>query len=505
MAVIFGSEDFDRLTGDSSNDAFFGLGGDDDLTGLGGNDALFGDEGDDKLDAGDGNDFVHGGVGDDDILGGTGIDQLEGQRGSDSIDGGDGDDLIQGQAGDDLIDGGSDADRLDGGDGADTLTGGEGTDILIGGAGIDAIDGGAGADILVGEVQPATGTPPLGQFAADGFIWAALDGADDDRILDFFPGVDVLALHFCSEFATVQALLATIGGNAVLSVSRGGGVATLTLEGVAASAITARELFLVDGSPSAEAVSGGAAADDLFGRFGNDVLDGAAGSDRLFGEQDDDTLDGGLGDDRLFGGSGNDILRGGAGADRLDGGAGVDLASYFTGTTGVAVNLAVGTGGGGQAQGDTLAGIENLSGSQGNDSLVGSSGANVLQGWNGGDVLTGAGGQDMLTGGAGADRFVYGSAEQSVVGAAADRIVDFSRVQGDRIDLAAIDANTAAAGNQAFAFIGSALHHKIAGELRFVVAGGVTTIAGDVNGDGTSDFHIALTGDVALQASDFAL
>ncbi len=66
--------------------------------------------------------------------------------------------------------------------------------------------------------------------------------------------------------------------------------------------------------------------------------------------------------------------------------------------------------------------------------------------------------------------------------------MDFSRVQGDHIDRAAIDANTAAAGNPAFAFIGSALHHKIAGELRFVVAGGVTISWERLDGDGTSKF-----------------
>jgi hypothetical protein len=83
--------------------------------------------------------------------------------------------------------------------------------------------------------------------------------------------------------------------------------------------------------------------------------------------------------------------------------------------------------------------------------------------------------------------------------------VDFSRAQGDKIDLAAIDASTAAAGNQAFSFIGSGLYHHVAGELRFAVTGGVTTIAGDVDGDGNSDFHIVLAGAIALQAADFVL
>ena len=173
--------------------------------------------------------------------------------------------------------------------------------------------------------------------------------------------------------------------------------------------------------------------------------------------------------------------------------------------SGSAVSLATGIGSGGDAQGDTLSGIENISGSQGSDSLVGNAGANTLQGWNGNDVLTGGDGKDALAGGAGADRFVYSTIAQSPVGANADRITDFSHAQGDRIDLSVIDANTAAAGNQAFSFIGSGLYTGVAGQLRYSQAAGVTTIAGDVNGDGASDFHIQLTGAIALVAADFVL
>ena len=126
-----------------------------------------------------------------------------------------------------------------------------------------------------------------------------------------------------------------------------------------------------------------------------------------------------------------------------------------------------------------------FSGSQGHDSLVGTSGVNTLQGWNGNDVLTGAGGKDTLTGGAGGDRFVYGGVGQSVVGADADRITDFSHAQADKIDLSAIDANSGGAGDQAFSFIGTGLYTGVAGQLRYAAVGGVTTIAGDVDGDGT--------------------
>ncbi len=45
----------------------------------------------------------------------------------------------------------------------------------------------------------------------------------------------------------------------------------------------------------------------------------------------------------------------------------------------------------------------------------------------------------------------------------------------------------------------------MAGQLRYAQSGGVTTIAGDVDGDRSSDFHIQLTGSVALVTSDFVL
>jgi Ca2+-binding RTX toxin-like protein len=232
------------------------------------------------------------------------------------------------------------------------------------------------------------------------------------------------------------------------------------------------------------------------GNNGNDALNGAAGAD---------ILDGGNGTDTLDGGDGNDILRGGVGADSLNGGDGVDTASYYTSLVGVSVSLVTGKGAGGEAQGDTLTGIENLSGGQGNDGLAGNAGANTLQGWNGNDALVGGGGKDTLTGGAGADRLYFSALGDSVVGANADRITDFSRAQADRIDLTAIDASTGAAGDQAFSFIGAGLYTGVAGQLRYSQVAGVTTIAGDVNGDGASDFHIQLTGAIALAAADFVL
>ena len=109
------------------------------------------------------------------------------------------------------------------------------------------------------------------------------------------------------------------------------------------------------------------------------------------------------------------MLRGGVGADDLGGDAGVDTVSYYSSSVGVVVDLATGKGSGGEAQGDLLYNVENLSGSQGNDSLYGNAGANVLQGWGGADVLRGGAGADRLDGGAGIDTASYYNGTTGVV------------------------------------------------------------------------------------------
>ena len=91
----------------------------------------------------------------------------------------------------------------------------------------------------------------------------------------------------------------------------------------------------------------------LTGSPGNDRLKGYGGNDRLYGQYHLG------GDDSLY--------EGGAGADRLNGGPGSDTADYAGSTdAGVTVDLRSTRAElqrGGHAQGDTLTGIENLSGS----------------------------------------------------------------------------------------------------------------------------------------------
>ncbi len=137
---------------------------------------------------------------------------------------------------------------------------------------------------------------------------------------------------------------------------------------------------------------------------GLNVLIGGGYNDELTGGNGGNELHGGAGADLLSGGAGADLLYGDAGADRLFGGDGIDIASYFTSVVGVTVDLANGRGSGGDAEGDTLTGIDNLSGSQGDDHLTGDALANTLRGWKGNDEIAGGGGNDIVEGGDGNDR-----------------------------------------------------------------------------------------------------
>ncbi|WP_037006399.1 calcium-binding protein, partial [Pseudomonas asplenii] len=116
------------------------------------------------------------------------------------------------------------------------------------------------------------------------------------------------------------------------------------------------------------------------------VINGTSGADTLVGTTGADELYGFAGNDSLDGGAGNDLLDGGAGADVLNGGAGTDTASYANSTAGVTVNLVTGTGVGGDAQGDTLIGIERVVGSAFNDTLTAQTNGHSLVGGQGNDT-----------------------------------------------------------------------------------------------------------------------
>jgi len=123
-----------------------------------------------------------------------------------------------------------------------------------------------------------------------------------------------------------------------------------------------------------------------------DTLYGGDGNDILFGQGGDDFLYGGAGNDILFGGSGNDTLYGESGSDVLSGGSG-------------------------------------------NDTLYGGTGNDVLSGGLGNDILIGGAGDDILKGDAGVDTFTWQKGDTVAGSVAKDYVVDFSKSEGDKLDL----------------------------------------------------------------------
>lgn len=193
---------------------------------------------------------------------------------------------------------------------------------------------------------------------------------------------------------------------------------------------------------------GNALGNSIGGSTGGDTISGMGGDDNIQSNDGDDRVFGGEGADSVYGGNGNDTIAGDAGADRLRGDGG-------------------------------------------NDSLSGGAGN---------DILDGSLGQDVMAGGLGADQFTYNNIESS-----GEVIFDFSRAEGDKVILTALDANTVADGNQAFAFIGTAAFSKVAGQLRYEVSGADSYVMGDLNGDGVADFRLLMKNVTSFQATDFML
>jgi len=163
-------------------------------------------------------------------------------------------------------------------------------------------------------------------------------------------------------------------------------------------------------------------ADDLTGPYA--VLDqdgtntaGTGATDYFYAGGGNDVVGGGAGDDVLYGGDGDDTLTGGVGADKLDGGDGIDTENYSGSGEGVTVTLGNATAqSGGEAAGDTLSGIENVTGSAQADTLTGDAGDNVLTGGAGDDTLSGGAGNDTLLGGDGDDTLTGGAGDDTLDG-----------------------------------------------------------------------------------------
>jgi len=567
---IDGSSFGDVLTGDGAVNDLDGLDGNDTLDGAGGNDLLDGGANDDTLRGGAGADVLNGNTGLDtatytessagvvvnlvsgvgsggnaqgdtlsaienltgsffgDTLVANGVaNVLNGSAGLDTasyssstagvdIDLGAGTAANGFAAGDVLISienlvGSAFADVLEGNASANIIQGGNNDDFIVGGAGADVLDGGAGVDkasYLSSAsrvvVDLTAGTGLFGD--AQGDTLTLIEDLRGSNFNDDLTGNGNANTIF--GFDGSDALIGG-GGNDTLS---GGLLSDLLLGGAGAdslqggSEVDTASYFGSTAGVTVSLATGTGSGGDAQG----DTL--VADIENVTGTTFNDVLTGSAGANRLDGVDGNDVLKGGAGADVLSGGADSDTASYAGSAAAVQVDLGAGTTAGGDAAGDTLLSIENLTGSSLGDTLTGTGTSNILAGGSGDDTMTGGGGDDTLTGGvgqdtldgsAGADTFAYLAFTDSTV-AAEDRIQVFSQSAGDKIDLSAIDAVTGGA-NDAFTFIGEDAFSNTAGELRFEIDNGRTFVTADVGGDGVADLSIRVIGDVTFAAGDFVL
>ena len=486
--VINGGAGNDDINGGTGNDLLIGGAGGDKLTGGGGNDTISykgspaGVSINLRAGTADGGDATGDMLGTDirNVEGSMYDDTISGSRGTAAKND------IWGLGGDDDLSGERGMDNLYGGDGDDMLDGGEGNDTLNGGAGMDTLTGGKGDDTAsyAGSAMGVTVRLHSSQSMggdAEGDIWGDMVTVDYDNpdpesktkvLQETVPDI----MHLTgSDMNDVLA-----GDSRVNKISGGGGDDKLYGGPGGGDDILKGEAGMdsLFGGIGDDTLHGGTGDDTLQGGKGKDTVYGGPGSDWIYADSDDTTINGGsatggpaeedgdddtlsyermkkgltgdaavvLGsdgitnienvigtdeDDSLTGEDNKDnVIDGRDGADVLVGGAGgSDTVSYAMSDRGVTIDLSPpaadgDTASGGHAQGDTISGFENVTGSAHSDSLKGDGMGNILAGGAGDDDLEGGAGSDTLVGGAGADEMDGGNDSESVTGEGLDASAD---------------------------------------------------------------------------------
>jgi len=401
--------------------------------------------------------------------------QLVGTGVTDRIRGFAGNDVLAGLAGDDVLEGGAGNDYLDGGAGKDTYT----------------FSAGDGADQIV---DASTGEEASVLAFGEGFDASALKLRPGPLVLDFGATGSVSLLDFNSldpgaaapferlEFADGTSL------DFAETIARG-----FDIEGTAGNDLLAGTAFndRINGFGGNDTAIAWQGDDELTGGTGNDVFFAGEGDDRLFGNEGSDTLRGEAGNDYLEGGDGFDTLEGGAGDDSylydtfdtvtdsqglnsIVFGAGItpeslSVSSFLVsgqsrlliarpGTVGAGLEIRgaslttpnfqyVFTDGRTLSQAELVQiayyGVQNLTGTAGNDTLTGYGGNDTLTGLDGNDTLSGGGGRDTLNGNNGDDTLFGGAGHDQLSGGNGNDLLSGS---------AGADSLSGGAGSDAYPF-----------------------------------------------------
>ena len=199
----------------------------------------------------------------------------------------------------------------------------------------------------------------------------------------------------------------------------------------------------------------------------------------------------------LLGNGGANVLIGGAGADRLEGGGGTDTASYAASAAGVAVSLMTGIGSGGDAEGDQLLHIENLTGSNFDDTLEGTAGNNRLVGGLGVDTVSYAHASSG-TNGQGVTVNLSVTKAQKTVTAGTDTLSGFENLIGSQFN----DTLTGTSGNNVLTGLagndqlngGAGADHMYGGTGNDTYTiDNVGDVANETDGDGTDTVRSSIS------------
>lgn len=393
---------------------------------------------------------------------------------------------INGYSGDDNLTGSNQNDTLDGGTGKDTLKGQLGDDTYY----IDNIDdkviesANQGNDTIYTSVTLKT-IKHIENFIATGSdainllgntLSNSLQGNHANNLLDGGKEADTMRGGEGDDTYKVDHI-----GDRVIEESEAGKDTIITTVNYTLSE-NVEDLTLTGKALSA---TGNTLINTLTGNSGKNILDGKEGADIMIG---------GTGNDTYYVDNADDIA-----TELLKGGIDTVVSSVDFSLKDTELENITLIGSATQATGNAF-----------NNILIANDHGNTLNGGAGNDTLKGGHGEDILTGGTGADRFILSASSNDTI------ITDFSKLEKDKIDLKAIDANTATTKDDKFSFINWSTSHSTpfetfskAGELViFSTEEDGIWVVGNTDTDfTTAEVNLFLVGVTisSLSASDFML
>lgn len=478
---IFGAATNDILTATQNDEEIYGYAGIDTIDAGAGNDVVIGGAGADKIDGGVGNDtssYVDstaavtvnlatarntGGYAFGDVL--TNIENISGSLFNDNLTGNSAINILSGDAGDDTLNGGAGADTLDGGAGIDTASYVDSTVAVNINLATNANSGGdAEGDILI-NIENISASAFNDSLVGDGRD-NILNGNAGDDVMEGGAGADTLNGSTGIDTASYVTSSSAVNVNLATNINSGGdaeGDKLSSIENVFGSAFD----DVITGSSAANTINANDGNDIVNGGSGADIINGGNGNDtssysdstsavtinlktgknsggyasgdvltnieNILGSAFNDNLTGDANRNIINGGAGNDVINGGLGADVINGGTGLDTASYVDSTVAVNVNLATNVNSGGDAEGDELIDIENITGSAFDDIIYGNELANTISGNAGNDLISGGAGADIVDGGTGSDSFTYINSSAAVNINLATNINSGGDAEGDKL------------------------------------------------------------------------